>query len=350
MFELDKVVRDNIKKLTPYSSARNEFRGEEGTFLDANENPFGRYNRYPDPYQNELKKALTEVKNVKAKNIFLGNGSDEVIDLLFRIFCNPKEDKVLTFLPTYGMYQVSAEINDVELIDVALNKKFQIDLERVKPFLNDKDLKLIFICSPNNPTGNSINENDIKLLLNRFNGIVVIDEAYIDFSSENSWSELIDEYPNLVVLQTLSKAWGLAGVRLGLALANSKIISYLNKVKPPYNISKVNQEIALVTIQSTVLFEEKKQVILAEKIRLEKGLNELNLVEMIYPSDANFFLVKVNDSDRLYEQLIKRKLIVRNRNGEVKNCLRITVGSPEENTLLINELKKLDNAKSTIYR
>lgn len=350
MFELDKLVRDNIKRLTPYSSARNEFNGDSEVFLDANENPFGKYNRYPDPFQHELKKALSEIKNVKSENIFLGNGSDEVIDLLFRIFCNPGEDKVLTFSPTYGMYRVSADINNIELIDVPLNNNFQVNLEQVVPILQDARLKLVFICSPNNPTGNSINESDIKALLNSFQGIIVIDEAYIDFSPERSWSALIEEHPNLVVMQTLSKAWAMAGIRMGMAFTNTEIINYLNKVNPPYSISTPNQDIALSAIQNIERFEEKKQVILSEKIKLAKGLKDLALVDNIYPSDGNFILIKVNDANTIYQQLIDQKLIVRNRNNQLKNCLRITIGNPEENKKLINELKKLDNAESTIYR
>lgn len=350
MFEIDKLVRDNIRSLTPYSSARNEYNGDSEIFLDANENPFGKYNRYPDPFQKELKKALSEIKNVKSENIFLGNGSDEVIDLMFRIFCNPSEDKVLTLSPTYGMYGVSADINNIEIIDVPLNKKFQINLEQVQPILEDKKLKLAFICSPNNPTGNSIDQNDIKLLLKRFQGILVIDEAYIDFSPERSWSELIDAYPNLVVIQTLSKAWGMAGIRIGLAFANAAIINYLNKVKPPYSISTPNQKIALSSIQDVRNFVERKQLIQNEKIRLVKEFEKLSLIEHVFPSNGNFLLVRVNDAECIYQQLIDRNLIVRNRHNQLKNCLRITIGSPEENTQLINELKKIDDEESTIYR
>lgn len=350
MFELDKLVRDNIKSLTPYSSARNEYNGDSEIFLDANENPFGEYNRYPDPFQKELKQAISEIKKVTSENIFLGNGSDEVIDLLFRIFCNPGKDKVLTFSPTYGMYRVSADINNVEIIDVPLNNDFQINLKQVMPMLDDEKLKLIFICSPNNPTGNSIQESDIKELLNSFQGIVVIDEAYIDFSPERSWSALIEEHPNLVVMQTLSKAWGMAGIRMGMAFSNTAIISYLNKVKPPYSISTPNQLIALSNIKDVKNFEKRKQLIQKEKIKLARGLKNLDLVENVFPSDGNFLLVKVKDANSIYQQLMGRKLIVRNRHNQLKNCLRITIGSPEENIKLINELKKIDNAESTIYR
>ena len=350
MFDLDKIVRENIKSLVPYSNARDEFNDADSIFLDANENPFGKYNRYPDPYQRLLKNRLAAIKKVSAKNIFLGNGSDEIIDLLFRVFCNPAEDKVLTFSPTYGMYRVSAAINNVKLIDIALTENFQLDIDLVSTVLNEERLKLVFICSPNNPTGNTISENDINYLLNKFGGIVVIDEAYIDFSPNESWSRLVETYPNLVILQTLSKAWGLAGVRLGLALTNTKIIHFLNKVKPPYNISSANQEITLSALQKIPVFEETKRTILAEKTNLVKALSELTLVEKVYPSETNFLLVKVKDADALYKQLLSKQLVVRNRNKAIKNCLRITIGSSHENKLLINELTKLDDAKSTIYR
>lgn len=338
MFSINRLIRENIKKLTPYSSARDEFSGKEGVFLDANENPFGQYNRYPDPYQKELKKALSVLKKVNRQHLFLGNGSDEAIDLLFRIFCEPGKDKVLTFTPTYGMYQVAAEINDVELIKMPLTDSFQIDMEPTLSVIQDKKVKIIFICSPNNPTGNSLDKKDIEILLEKFNGIVVIDEAYIDFSSKKSWSLEIENYPNLVVLQTLSKAWGLAGLRLGIAITNQQIISYLNKVKPPYNISGINQKIALETIEQTAVFEQNLSTLKKEKQRMEAQLSELSMIKKIYPSDANFLLAEVDNANALYEYLIEKNIIIRNRNSVINNCLRISIGTPEENKLLLNEL------------
>ena len=341
MIKLEKLVRENILALQPYSSARDEFSGKDGTFLDANENPFGELNRYPDPYQKELKEKLSEIKEVKIENIFVGNGSDEVIDLAFRIFCNPGIDKALTFSPTYGMYDVSAAINNVELLKIPLNTDFQIDLEKVKPLLNDTRIKLIFICSPNNPTGNLMNKIDIEYILNNFNGIVIIDEAYIDFSETDSLIKLIDKYNNIIVSQTFSKAWGLAAARVGTAYTNKEIISLYNKVKPPYNVSKINQQAALNALENTKGFKENLAVILNERKRLENELLQISLVKKIYPSDANFLLVEVEDADTLYQTLVAQKIIIRNRNKLVKNCIRTSVGTPEENEKLINALKKL---------
>lgn len=342
MFDIDQVIRKNIKTLTPYSSARDEFSGKEGVFLDANENPFGKYNRYPDPYQKELKKALSTIKKIKTEHLFLGNGSDEAIDLLFRVFCEPSKDKVLTFTPTYGMYQVAAEINDVELITVPLNNSFQIDIKKALSVIQDKNVKIIFICSPNNPTGNSLDKKDIETLLKKFNGIVVIDEAYIDFSPKKSWSLQIENYPNLVVLQTLSKAWGLAGLRLGIAIANKPIIQYLNKVKPPYNISSVNQKTALKVINQKQVFYKNLKILQSEKQKMIERLSNLSKIKKVHPSDANFLLVEVDDADELYRYLISKNVIIRNRNSVIKNCLRISIGTPKENELLIDELIKKD--------
>ena len=263
--DIKNLVRKNILSLKPYSSARDEFEGENGIFLDANENPFGELNRYPDPYQLKIKQRLSELNQIPSENIFLGNGSDEVIDLAFRIFCEPKKDKVLTFSPTYGMYEVSANINDVELINLELNKDFQIDLETLKPYFEDENLKIIFICSPNNPTGNSI--KNIKYILENFNGIVFIDEAYIDFSPEESFRNQIKNYPNLIVSQTFSKAWGMASVRVGIAYASEEIIKFYNKVKPPYNISQLNQDAILNTLNDEKINQvsENIKIILEEK-------------------------------------------------------------------------------------
>ena len=341
MFELRERVRPNILKLKPYSSARDDFQGHEGIFLDANENPFGELNRYPDPHQKELKKKLGALKSVPVETIFIGNGSDEIIDLTFRIFCCPGKDKALTFSPTYGMYEVSAEINDVELIKVPLNTDFQIDFEAFEKQINDKDIKLIFVCSPNNPTGNSL--YNIEQVLAKFDGIVLVDEAYIDFSMEQSCREMISRYPNLIVMQTFSKAWGLAAARVGIAYADAAIIGIFDKVKPPYNVSELNQKAALKALEDLEGFENRKKIILEQKAWLEKQLPGLKPVIKIYPSDANFLLVEVTDANRIYTELVNRKVITRNRNSLVKNCIRITVGSPEENLKLIEALRKISD-------
>lgn len=341
--DIKNLVRKNILNLKPYSSARDEFEGENGIFLDANENPFGELNRYPDPYQLKIKQKLSELNQISTENIFLGNGSDEVIDLAFRIFCEPKKDKVLTFSPTYGMYEVSANINDVELINLDLNDNFQIDLETLKPYFEDENLKIIFICSPNNPTGNSI--KNIKYILENFNGIVFIDEAYIDFSPEESFRNQIKNYPNLIVSQTFSKAWGMASVRVGIAYASKEIIKFYNKVKPPYNISQLNQDAILNTLNDEKINQvsENIKIILEEKKSLIQNLEKLDLVKKIFPSDANFILIAVDNADSVYQELVKKKVIIRNRNSVIKNCLRITVGSPDENKKLIETLQNIDN-------
>ncbi|MFT4971647.1 MAG: histidinol-phosphate aminotransferase, partial [Saprospiraceae bacterium] len=298
-------------------------------------------NRYPDSHQKELKSALSDLKNVPTKNIFIGNGSDEIIDLLFRVFCNPGQDKALTFLPTYGMYDVSAGINDVELLTISLDENFQIDVEKTAPFLEKEEIKLIFICSPNNPTGNVLNAENIRFLLDNFSGIVVIDEAYIDFSETTSWVEMIEKHPNLVVSQTFSKAWGLAAARVGVAYAKEEIIYYLNKVKPPYNVSQLNQAAALKALKNREQFEQNVVIILKEKQRLIDAFSKMKSVKKIYPSDANFILIEVENAPDLYEKLVVEKVIVRNRHSLVKNALRITVGTAEENEKLIETLKNL---------
>jgi len=337
--EINTLVRKNILSLKPYSSARDEFSGTDGVFLDANENPFGELNRYPDPHQKELKKKLSEIKSVPIENIFVGNGSDEVIDLTFRIFCNPGNDKALTFTPTYGMYEVSAEINEVELIKVPLTASFQIDFDALDNYLSDDKLKLIFLCSPNNPTANSL--ENIEKVLQKFNGIVIVDEAYIDFSKAGSFLTKIDQYPNLIVMQTLSKAWGLAAARVGMAYSNDLIISLYNKVKPPYNVSGPNQKAALKALEDTNGFEKRKAIILEQRTWLQNQLAGLAVVIKIYPSDANFLLVEMTDANRIYNELVDQKVITRNRHSVVENCIRITVGSPEENRILVETLKKI---------
>ena len=352
--DLESLVRKNIMDLKPYSSARDEFSGKDGIFLDANENPFGdllpsplgegpgmRLNRYPDPYQRELKQKLAEFKSVPAENIFIGNGSDEVIDLTYRIFCEPGKDNVIICPPTYGMYEVSANINDAAIQRVDLRAgTFQLNTNAVIAAIN-KNTKLIFICSPNNPTGNSMKLADIKLLLEKFNGIVIVDEAYIDLASSQSLIAQLPLYPNLLIMQTFSKAWGLAGARVGIAYADAKIISLLNKVKPPYNVSEINQKAALKALDNVQEFENKKQIILKEKELIIKQLNKLPKVKFIYPSDANFLLVEVDNADKVYTDLVAQKVITRNRSSVVKNCIRITVGSPEENQKLIDALNNL---------
>jgi histidinol-phosphate aminotransferase len=341
MVDISNLVRDNVKNLTPYSCARDEFKGSTGIFLDANENPYGKLNRYPDPYQKELKRAISVYKEIPEENIFLGNGSDEIIDLCFRVFCRPGVDKALTFTPTYGMYEVSASVNDVQVIKLPLNSSFQIDIQNVTPVLADKNLKLIFICSPNNPSGNSMNYADVEYLVSKSESIVVIDEAYIDFSDKPSFIKLVEKYPNLIVMQTFSKAFGLASVRVGMAFAGSTIVQYFNKIKPPYNISTINQKTALSKISRS--YEVAKQVrkIKREKEKLVFQIGKLDLTEMIYPSDANFILVKVKDADLIYGELVKMNIITRNRNSVVRNCIRITVGKPSENKLLLKALKTI---------
>jgi histidinol-phosphate aminotransferase len=341
MVDISNLVRENVRNLTPYSCARDEFKGKTGIFMDANENPYGRLNRYPDPYQKELKKAVSEYKGIPEENIFLGNGSDEIIDLCFRVFCRPGIDRILTFSPTYGMYEVSASVNDVKVIKIPLDDLFQIDMQKVTPLLSDKELKLIFICSPNNPTGNCMNYKDVEFIISKSSGIVVIDEAYIDFSDKPSFMKLIGKYPNLIVMQTFSKAFGLASVRVGMAFTSSDIVHYFNKIKPPYNISTINQETALKVITLTKRVSQQVRRIKMEKEKLVSKIAKLDLTEKIYPSDANFLLVRVKDADRIYNELVGMNIITRNRSSLVKNCIRITVGKPSENKILVNALKTI---------
>jgi histidinol-phosphate aminotransferase len=349
MFELDKIIRPNIKNLKPYSSARDEFKGEASVYLDANENAFGsplsqNFHRYPDPMAYAVKMRLSEIKGVPVRNIFLGNGSDEAIDILFRSFCNPGVDNVIIVPPTYGMYEVSANINDVKLKRVNLTGDYQLNLEGIAEAI-DKNTKLIFICSPNNPTGNSINREDIETLLANFNGLVVIDEAYVNFSRQKTFIQELTEYANMVVLQTLSKAWGLAALRVGMAFASEEIIEIFNKVKPPYNINEASQKLALEALQNVDQVNDWIKEILKERDALVLALKNFDFVIDIYPSDANFVLVKTVDADGIYQYLTEKGIIVRNRNKVAlcEGCLRITVGTNEENQALINSLKKLKN-------
>jgi histidinol-phosphate aminotransferase len=341
MVDVNNLVRDNVIKLTPYSCARDEFNGKTGIFLDANENPFGNLNRYPDPYQKELKVAISKIKGVEEDRIFLGNGSDEIIDLCFRVFCNPGTDKALTFTPTYGMYEVSASINDVKVVKIPLNELFQIDIKKVEPWFSDNYLKLIFICSPNNPTGNSMNYSDVEYIIANFKGIVIIDEAYIDFSNTPSFINMVDRYPNLIVMQTFSKSYGLAAARVGMAFSNPAIIKYFNKLKPPYNISKINQDAAIQRLDKDEKNKIQIRKIKKEKEKLSAELGKMKITEKVWPSDANFILVKVTDADHIYNTLVDKSIIVRNRSSIVDNCLRITVGTPSENNKLINVLKSI---------
>lgn len=349
-FDLEKLIRENIKKLTPYSSARNEFKGEASVFLDANENPFGSplltksFNRYPDPLQWKVKFELAKIKGVPAENIFIGNGSDEVIDLANRIFCNPSKDNVIICPPTYGMYEVSANINDVEIRKVSLTNDFQLDVEGILE-ATDENTKLLFICSPNNPTGNNMNRGDIEILLNNFPGLILIDEAYINFSRQKTFIQELTEYPNLIVMQTLSKAWGLAGLRLGLAFASLDIIGLFNKVKPPYNINASSQHLSLEALKNTARVNEWIKEIVDQRNSIKQELSLFPFVEKIYESDANFLLVKVGDADSLYQYLRSKKIVVRNRSKEVlcENCIRITIGTLEENKALLEALKNYNS-------
>ena len=338
-FELNHLVRKNILGLKLYSSARDEYTGNEGIFLDANENPFGELNRYPDPHQKELKISISKLKSISEKNIFIGNGSDEVIDLTYRIFCNPGKDKAIILSPTYGMYEVSAEINDIEIIKVPLNDKFQIDSNSLEKYFSNDTIKLLFICSPNNPTGNTI--DNIENIIEKFKGIVFVDEAYNDFSDAPSLINKINQYPNLIVSQTFSKAWALAAVRTGVAYSNNDIIALLNKVKPPYNVSTLNQNAVIESLLNYTEFVKRKNSILEQKEWLIKQFGQIKSIIKIYPSNANFILIETRNASALYNELINKKIITRNRNNLVKNCIRITVGSQIENEILIKALKEI---------
>jgi histidinol-phosphate aminotransferase len=340
MTDIKKLVRPNILKMTPYSCARDEFKGIAGIFLDANENPYGKLNRYPDPYQRKLKDAISGIKGISPEKIFLGNGSDEIIDLCFRIFCNPGLNKVLIFPPTYGMYEVSASINDVRVLKVPLTDNFRIDMAKAEEVMNDKDLRIIFICSPNNPTANAMDREDVEQIIRIFDGIVVIDEAYSDFSVEQSFISLVEKYNNLIVMQTFSKALGLAAARVGMAFADPEIVGLLNKIKPPYNISSLNQSAALESISNAEESMKLVRMIISERSTLQGELEKFSYVKKIYPSDANFLLIKVDDANRLYDYLIMKEIIVRNRNSIIDDCIRITIGKKEENEKLIAALRQ----------
>ncbi|HUM65909.1 MAG TPA: histidinol-phosphate transaminase [Chitinophagaceae bacterium] len=355
-FDLHKLTRRNILQLKPYSSARDEFAGEAKVFLDANENSLGSplrkwYNRYPDPHQQKLKEAIGQVKNIDKVNIFLGNGSDECIDLLFRCFCEPGKDNTIICPPTYGMYEVSANINDVEIRRANLLPDFQLDLEAIESHV-DESTKIIWICSPNNPTANSIDYQDIEILLNNFSGLVVIDEAYINFSRQRSLLTELKEYPNLVILQTFSKAWGLAALRLGMAFASPAIIDILDKVKPPYNINQATQELALEALQEIGQVNDMIREIVAMRDELARVFEKMPLVQKVYPSDANFLLVKVVGATEVYDYLLQQGIVVRDRSRVelCEGCLRITIGTEKENTVLVDALIAYMKSKVTINK
>jgi histidinol-phosphate aminotransferase len=337
MKPLELLLRHNILKLTPYSSARNEFTGDASVFLDANENPYNApYNRYPDPYQNELKTLVARLKGVNTNQLFFGNGSDEPIDLLFRAFCEPQTDNAILIDPTYGMYQVAADINNVLVKKVALTQTFGLNIEELLGAA-DENSKLLFLCSPNNPTGNCFNADDIEHLIKQFNGIVVLDEAYIDFAPEKSFLPRLNEFPNLVILQTFSKAWGMAGIRLGMAFASEAIIRVLNKIKYPYNINILTQQKAIELLKTSEQKDKWIDILLKERATLENIIGQYSWVRKVFPSDANFLLVKVDDAKAVYHSLVTQKIIVRDRSSVslCNGCLRITVGTPEENQQLI---------------
>lgn len=343
MKSLEELVRPNIWKLAPYSSARNEYSGHEAhVFLDANENPYNKpLNRYPDPLQTELKAELAKVKRVPAENIFLGNGSDEAIDLVYRVFCSPRTDNVVAIAPTYGMYQVCADINDVEYRPVLLGDKFQLDADSLLKAC-DRNTKVVWICSPNNPTGNNLDQAAIKRVLEQFQGIVVIDEAYSDFSTAEVFRTKIQRYPNLIVLNTLSKAWGCAAIRLGMAFASKEIVDLFNKVKYPYNINLLTQQQALEILRNKVEVEKWVTLVLQERGRLIKAFTDLPICVGVYPTDANFFLAKMTDAQAIYDYLVGKGIIVRNRTRVTlcQDCLRITIGTKSENAELLSALRQ----------
>lgn len=344
MFQLDNLIRDNVKKLTPYSSARDEFKGSASVFLDANENSLGSpllkwYHRYPDPLQWQVKEKLGAIKQIAAEQIFLGNGSDECIDLLYRAFCNPGKDNVIICPPTYGMYEVSANLNDVEIRVAPLLDDFQLNLAHLEQLI-DANTKIIWLCSPNNPTGNSLHLHDMEMVLNNFEGLVVIDEAYINFARQQSAVHLLKDYPNLVVMQTLSKAWGLAGLRLGMMFASTNIIGVVNKIKPPYNIGQHTQEIVLQALDEVGQVNDMIRAIVDMRDALVQVFQEMPIVKKVYPSDANFLLVQMIEARKVYAYLLTQGIVVRDRSKVMlcDDCLRITIGTEAENTALVDAL------------
>ena len=346
-FNINSIIRDNIKKLKPYSSARDEYKDASSfnmIFLDANENPFENgVNRYPDPQQNLVKDELSKIKEIPKENILLGNGSDEVLDLIFRAFCEPYKDNIITLPPTYGMYGVLADLNAIENRQVLLSNQFQPKTDEILAKV-DSNSKILFLCSPNNPSGNSFSKEKVEYLLDRFNGLVVLDEAYIDFSTQNSWLTKLEKYPNLIITQTLSKAYGMAGIRLGICYASKEIIQILNNIKPPYNINSLTQQKALNRLQNYSEISNEISQIISERKRLKKELECcVNYIEKVYESDANFLLIKVDDANKRYQELIEYGVVIRNRTTQplCENCLRISVGICEENQVLIRALKAI---------
>lgn len=346
-FDLNELLRDNIKTLKPYSSARDEFKGEASVYLDANENSLGSpltqwYNRYPDPLQWKIKEKLQEIKSVPATQIFLGNGSDECIDVLMRCVCEPGIDNIIVCPPTYGMYEVSANINNVEVRKVPLTADFQLDLPAIEAAIDDQT-KIIFLCSPNNPTGNSLIKEDVEAILNNYFGLVVMDEAYINFSRFRSYTQELKDYPNLVILQTLSKAWGLAALRVGMAFASEEIVTVMNKVKPPYNINQASQDLVLKALEEVGMVNDMIQEIVKEREALVNNLQEIPSIQHIYPSDANFILIKIAHAREVYNQLLEKGIVVRDRSTVTlcEDCLRITVGTPVENKHLVDALRNI---------
>ena len=345
-FDINNLIRENIKNIKPYSSARDEYKdasAEDMVFLDANENPFQNgVNRYPDPQQNEVKELLSEIKSVPKKNILLGNGSDEVLDLIFRAFCEPNKDNIITLPPTYGMYSVLANINAIEDRKVLLSTDFQPNVDEILEAV-DIHTKLLFLCSPNNPSGNSFTTDSVEKLVNNFNGLVVIDEAYIDFSEEKSWLERLEEFPNLIITQTLSKAYGMAGIRLGICYASEEIIRILNNIKPPYNVNELTQQRAISRLQKKEEVAKEINKIVTNRTNLIAALQKIEFIHRVYPTDCNFVLVKVDNATERYNQLIAKGIVVRNRTTQplCENCLRFTIGTKEENEKLIKALKQL---------
>jgi len=342
-FNINNIIRENIKSLKPYSSARDEYKDvsiDEMVFLDANENPFENgVNRYPDPQQHSVKELLSTIKGVATKNMLLGNGSDEVLDLIFRAFCEPNKDNIITLPPTYGMYDVLANVNAISNTAILLTEDFQPKVSQILDAVT-KNTKVLFLCSPNNPSGNSFSEASVQELLEQFNGLVVIDEAYIDFSEQKSWLEKLNEYPNLIITQTLSKAYGLAGIRLGICYASEEIIAVLNRIKPPYNVNELTQQKAIERLLKRAEVAQEVAAIIAQRTKIIAALKEVSFITEIYPTDCNFVLVKVDDATMRYQQLIKNGIVIRNRTTQplCENCLRFTIGTEKENEKLLEVL------------
>ena len=344
--KIENMIRQDLLDIKPYSSARDEYSGKEGVFLDANENPFENgFNRYPDPLQRALKVEVSKLKSVSVNNVFFGNGSDECIDLLIRLVCVPGLDRVSTISPSYGMYSVSAKINQVKLVDILLNDDFSLNVERT--LKEAAGSKIVFLCSPNNPTGNAFLKDDLVKILEGFKGLVVVDEAYIDFSERGSILTELDKFQNLVILQTFSKAFGMAGLRLGMLFASAELIGWMNKIKPPYNINELTQKTALLKLKESKKIQEQVEFLIGERVRLNDELSKNALIEKVYPSDANFILIKVKDSAFMYNYLVNNNIIVRNRSNQplCENCIRITIGTKEENDVLLKKMNELNNSK-----